>query len=68
MPDVSATVDALAAEFGAVFVDYASEGGLVWGAPPADRYAVPLSDMESYAVHQVAKETRIGARLERRKR
>lgn len=46
MPEVSAAVEALAAEFGEVRVDYAVEGGLVWGEPPAEGYAVNVTDME----------------------
>lgn len=46
MPEVSAVVDAFAAEFGEVHVEYAVEGGLVWGEPQAEGYAVNVADME----------------------
>lgn len=66
MPTVAALVDEFGAEFGAVTLDYAEEGGLVWGAKPPEAYAVNVGDMECYAVHGREQAARGGASMESR--
>lgn len=64
MPIVSAFIDELAAEFGAVVMLHAEEGGLTWGAPQTDGRAVPLTEMECYAIHKQGKAEGSGSRVE----